>query len=231
MKPYYEHEGITIYHGDCREVLPQLDPVDLVITDPPYFQPVAHYCPARDNTKPRRSMGDRSVLALAFGIWCDAIAGVIRPTGTAYIFCDGQSYPIVFDAMYSHAHRIRPLIWDKVTSFNGYTWRHQHELIAWAEMSEAVRVKTGDGDILRFRAVPVKERLHPAQKPTELVRRLMAKHDAGTVLDPFAGSGTALVVARMLDRNAIGIEIEERYCEIAANRLAQEVLQFEKVIA
>ncbi len=219
-------DGITLYRADCLDVLPLLEAgsVDLVLTDPPYFQPATHYCPTRDQGIPKKSIGDMSILELAFKTWCDWMAAVTNQAGTIYFFCDGQSYPIAFTALYPHAKHVRPLIWDKITSYNGYTWRHQHELIAWAEMPKAERVNTGDGDILRFRAVPVAERVHPAEKPTGLVRALAAKHDAVVILDPFMGSGTTLRAAKDLGRRAIGIEIEEKYCEIAARRLEQEIL-------
>lgn len=69
MKPYYESGGITIYHGDCSQVLPELNcQIDLVITDPPYFQPAAHYCPTRDGGAPKKTIGDMSILELAFRI-------------------------------------------------------------------------------------------------------------------------------------------------------------------
>lgn len=224
MKPYYEDALVTLYHGDALEVMSDLtEPIDLLLTDPPYFQPVEHYVNAR-GVAPIRSLGDTSILSYAFKSWATEMARLIAPSGSGYIFCDGQSYPILFNAFYSLG-RVRPLIWDKVTSFNGYTWRHQHELIAWLERPDAARVPTGDGDILKERAVPVKERIHPAQKPVPLLERLLLKHDAGLVLEPFAGGGSSLVAAANAGRKAIGIEIEERYCEVIANRLQTEVRQ------
>lgn len=225
MTPYYQDDWVTIYHGDAIDLMPQLEAesVDLVITDPPYFQPAAHYCGPRGEARPKKSIGDMSILELAFKTWCSEMVRVVKRAGTVYFFCDGQSYPIAFTALYPHAKHVRPLIWDKVVSYNGYTWRHQHELIAWAEMPDAERVATGDGDVLRFRAVPVDERVHPAEKPILLLSALAGKH-GGIVLDPFMGSGTTLRAAKDRNRKAIGIEIEERYCEIAARRMAQEVL-------
>jgi site-specific DNA-methyltransferase (adenine-specific) len=225
MKPYYDDGTCVIYHGDMLEVLPLLGRCDMVVTDPPYFQPATHYVPAR-GVAPIRSLGDTSVLEYAYRAWADVLSVACPPTGAIYAFCDGQSYPITYRAFYPLG-RVRPLVWDKQTSFNGYTWRHQHELIAWVERPEAVRVPTGDGDIIRCRAVPVAQRVHPAEKPAALISALIAKHDtATTVLDPFTGSGAVLAAAKDLGRKAIGIEIEERYCEIAAKRLAQEVLDF-----
>ncbi len=222
MTPYYQDNLVTLYHGDALEVLPTIDEIGLVVTDPPYFQPATHYVPTRADSRPVRSLGDTSVLEHAFRAWAAELDRVTTDEGSLYVFCDGQSYPLFFRALYGLG-RVRPLIWDKVTSFNGYTWRHQTELVAWVERRDAPRVPTGDGDILRHRAVKVSERLHPAEKPTPLLSALIAKHD-GAVLDPFAGSGSTLVAARQLGRKGIGIEIEERYCEVAANRLRQDVL-------
>lgn len=221
MNPYYSDDLVTIYHGDAMDVLPELDEVGAVITDPPYFQPATHYVPAR-GAKPIRSLGDTSVLTHAFKAWASEIDRVLSDEGSAYIFCDGQSYASAFAAFWPLG-RVRPLIWDKVVSFNGYTWRHQHELIAWVERPGAKRVPTGDGDIVKERGVPQADRLHPAEKPVALMGRLIAKTE-GTILDLFLGSGSTLVAAKQAGRKAIGIEIEERYCEIAAMRLQQQVL-------
>jgi DNA modification methylase len=193
--------------------------VDAVITDPPYFQPATHYCPTREG-RPKKSIGDMSILETVFKVWCAEMFRILMATGTIYFFCDGQSYPIAFTAMYPYASHVRPLIWDKLTSFNGYTWRHQHELIAWAEMDGTARIPTGDGDILKCCAVPVEDRRHPAEKPEELVSRLAEKHVAETILDPFLGSGTTAVAAKKLGRHFLGFEISETYCEIARNRIA-----------
>jgi site-specific DNA-methyltransferase (adenine-specific) len=226
MNPYYTDELVTLYLGDAAKILLELPrgSVDLVVTDPPYFQPAAHYAGTRGERSPKKLIGDMSILELAFRVWCQEMVRVLSPQGTVYFFCDGQSYPLAFTALYPHAKHVRPLIWDKVGSLNGYTWRHQHELIAWAELPKTPRVPTGDGDILRERAVPVSERRHPAEKPVSLLGRLIEKHDAKTVLDPFCGSGSTLLAARERGRRAIGIEIEERYCEMAVERLGQEIL-------
>jgi DNA modification methylase len=221
LTPYYEDDAVTLYQGDAAEVLSHITGVDLVVTDPPYFQPAAHYVGPRAEVAPKKSIGDMSILELAFKSWCSSMVSTLNGGATVYFFCDGQSYPLAFTALYPHAKHVRPLIWDKMTSYNGYTWRHQHELVAWAEMPDAPRIPTGDGDVLRHRAVSVEDRLHPAQKPIPLLNALVAKHDAATVLDPFCGSGSSLLAASEQGRKAIGIEIEERYCEIAATRLSQ----------
>jgi site-specific DNA-methyltransferase (adenine-specific) len=226
LTPYYEHGGIVIYHGDCLDVLPGLLGVDAIVSDPPYFLPAQHYCTRKVFP---RSLCDLSMLEHFFRDWFAACAVALKPTGVFYVFCDGQSYPVFFSLVYPHVRRVVPLVWDKQVSFNGYSWRHQHELILFAEMDHAPSVKTGDGDVLRCRAVPVDDRDHPAQKPLELLERLIVKSvpPDGLVCDPFTGSGATLLAAARRGRRAIGIDREERYCEIAAKRLQQEVLPLE----
>ena len=224
LRPYYEKDGIAIYNGDCREILPLLGRcADLVVADPPYFFPVQTYVQAR-GAKYRKMLGELSVLSGYLSDTFALVAGCLRDGASQYVFCDAKSYPLMHDALFPHAAHVRTIIWDKIVSYNGYTWRHQHELIAWAEGAGAKRVPTGDGDVIRERGVLQKDRVHPAQKPPSLLSRLMAKHEGADILDPFCGSGSSLVAAAGLGRRAIGIEIEERYCEIAAKRLSQGVL-------
>jgi site-specific DNA-methyltransferase (adenine-specific) len=223
MKPYYDEDGITIYHGDAQELLSEIPRIELLVTDPPYFQPVDHAVPAR-GMEGFRTLGDFSVLEYWFKEWADKASRNMADWATAYIFCDGRSYPSIFRAWHPHA-KVRTLIWDKGRGFNGYTWRYSHELIAWARMPNAEQIPTAEGDVLRMDRVPTADRLHNAQKPVPLLQRLIAKHEGAAVTDPFMGSGSTLVAAKQLGRRAVGIEIEERYCEIAVQRLAQGVLE------
>jgi len=221
IKWYYSDDYTAIACADCREILPTLPKVDLVLTDPPYFLPVQSYVGTRQNGYSKRTLADASILQGYFDVLLPVIP--IHPSGTAYLFCDAKSYPIFWRSMFPLFKHVRVLVWDKLVSYNGYTWRHQHELIAWGEGEEAKRVPTGDGDVLSCRGVLQANRLHPAEKPVELLMVLMRKH-AGIILDPFMGSGTTLRAAKNLQHKAIGIEIEEKYCEIAVKRLQQEVL-------
>jgi len=227
---------VQLFLGDCLDILPTLEAgsVDAVVTDPPYFQPAAHYCPTREDGIAQKSIGDMSILEHFFRAF---IASSMRPLsmeGFAYVFCDGQSYPIAFTGLYPHVKRVRPLIWDKKVSYNGYTWRHQHELIAFGEREDAPLIPTGDGDIIKCRAVRVKERLHPAEKPLDLLLRLVGKtREHGAVLDPFMGSGTTGVACVQTGRNFIGIEIDEGYFNIAKERIERaqaEMVQQEMVL-
>lgn len=215
-----------VIQGDCLDVLRSMPTasVDALICDPPYFQPAAHYCGPRGEDTARKTIGDMSILEHFFKSFIHEAARVVKPDGSFYLFCDGQSYAIAFTGLYTVSKRVRPLIWDKVTSFNGYTWRHQHELIAWAEREETPRLPTGDGDVLRCRAVPVGERVHPAQKPVELLASLIRKTpEGGVILDCFCGSGSTGMACVQTGRDFIGIEIDPGYCDIARRRIADAV--------
>jgi site-specific DNA-methyltransferase (adenine-specific) len=223
-KPDYERGNVKLFNADSLALLPMLPAgcVDAVVTDPPYFQPAAHYCGTRSEGRPRRSISDTSILENFFRLFIAGASRALKPTGTWYLFCDGQSYPIAFTGMYPHCKYVRPLIWDRLIAFNGYTWRHQHEIIAWGEQEDTPRIPTGDGDVIRLRGVLQDDREHPAEKPVELVGLLLEKTLAGgTVLDPFMGSGTTGVACIQTGRPFVGVELEKRYFDIACRRIDQ----------
>jgi DNA modification methylase len=215
IEPYYEENEITIYHGDCRDILPELEPVDLVLTDPPY------------------GIGAYSNGTMGGGV----LARQSKYTATKwdyetvefdllmkFINLGGKS--IIWGGNYYH---LEPspcwLVWDKD---NGKNYFADCEL-AWTNLKQAVRIKKYRWQGMLQQPGRAKEkRLHPTQKPTEVIAWCISQADkhgtAGTILDPFMGSGTTLVAAKNLGRKAIGIELEEKYCEIAVKRLAQGVL-------
>jgi len=206
--------------GDCLEVMPKWPDncIPLIVTDPPYFLPVQHYQTRR---KFQRSFSDLGILEHFFKDFFSFVRRIIEPKGYMYVFCDGQSYPLFYYHSYLLSKAVRPLIWDKQTSINGYAWRHQHEIILFAEMPEVSPIPTGDGDIIKCRAVPIKERKHPAEKPLNLIIRILEKHNSNLILDPFCGSGTTCVAAKVLGRQFIGIEKDPEYCKIAHQRLKE----------
>ena len=228
MKPYYERDGVQIYHGDCRDLAPQLSGVDLVLTDPPFFMPVSHYS---SRTEWQKSWGDLSIL----GAWWGGVLDILRPTlsDTASIafFCDGPSYAVFYPEVYRRFAQVRSLVWDKLHFGMGHQWRKQHELMIVGRSSESKWTGPKNlPDILRARTVSSCDRVHPVDKPIDLLRQLVEPltSDGDLVFDPFMGGGSTLLAAQTMNRQAIGIEIEERYCEIAAKRLDQGVLQLEQ---
>ena len=221
MKPYYEREGIAIYHGDCRDVLPTLRRnIDAIVTDPPYAIPTV----VAQGRQVTRNVGDLSVVEAGLAALLGAAARLLLPTGRIFVFCDGTSYPVVFRVLYGTFGQ-GLLVWDKGQIGMGRDFRKSHELIAhgWLPDTPVFTDGLGRADVLKVSPVPPELRDHPAQKPVGLIYQLLAV-SGPMILDPFMGSGTTLRAAKDLGRQAIGIEIEERYCEIAAKRLAQDVL-------
>ena len=218
---------MTIYHGDCREVLPEVERVDLVLTDPPFFMPATHY---QSRVKYQRAWGDTSILSTFWSVICDAFVARMRPTAHALVFCNHESYPVFYQQMYGRFDYLKALVWDKGYVGLGRVWRNQHELIIAARWQTAEFTEDGKlrSDVLRHNATPPSQREHPVEKPSAMLAdlALVTTPAGGCVLDPFAGSGTTLIAAQRIGRRAIGIEIEEKYCEIAAKRLAQRALDF-----
>ena len=212
MKPYYEQDGITIYNADCRDVLPTLEPVDLVLTDPPYgIGEAAGKNKSRGLLAIPTDYGDAD--------WDDhpvdaALMDAVRAAGRTQIIFGGNYYDLPPTSCW--------LIWDKDN-----TGDFADAEMAWTNMPKAVRlIKWRWNGMLQERGGKDKEsRQHPTQKPLPVMRWCIQQApDAQTILDPFMGSGTTLRAAKDLGLKAVGIEIEERYCEIAANRMAQGVL-------
>ena len=218
--------SVQLIHGDCLEVLADIPDasVDCIVIDPPYFVPAMHY---NTRSATARSLGDLSILNHYFRDVFAALRKVLKPSGFMYCFCDGQSYPVFYVTAYPHFKRVRPLIWDKTVSINGYSWRHQHELILFGESDGSPSIPTGDGDILKCRAVAMGDREHLAQKPIELLERLIAKTTPidGTVFDCFMGSGSTGIAATKLGYNFVGVEVDASYFAIAQKRIAESQMQ------
>lgn len=231
MTPYYEQDGITIYHGDCRELSEVVRPVtvDAFVTDPPFFMPAAHF---QSRIKWQRSWGDVSVLGTFWRATLDVMVPCLKPTGHFLTFCNGDSYPVFYPEMYRRFDTLKCLVWDKGHVGLGNIWRHQHELVIagrWSDSFVDIRGKLYT-DVIHVKATASLDRDHPVEKPVELLNRLICPitPDGGLVVDPFMGGGSTLVAAQRLGLRAIGIEIEERYCETAAERLSQRVLPLEQ---
>jgi DNA modification methylase len=227
VTPYYQDDLVTIYHGDARELLPSLDGAfDCLLTDPPYssggFQ---------ESGKSAGSIGTRTDAVLQFDNLSTRgyerlMREVLRwanQADEAFVFTDWRMWVYTFDALEAAGWRVRNmLVWDKMQMGMGMPWRNQHELVAFGKRSPGRIIEGKTGNVLRVRRS--RNDHHPTEKPLDLLRTLLLNSEATVIADPFAGSGTTLVAAKDLGRRAIGIEIEERYCEIAARRCSQEVL-------
>lgn len=196
MRPYYEQDGIVIYHGDCREVIEDVWlGIDLVLTDPPY--------PDFYVDEYRYIDG---VLDPLLAIPCRQL-----------VFWSGRaSFPLTHTATH---------IWNKNPSNHGAQYERifernggKHQKVFTYYMVNSTVAASMTGDVFNE---------HPSQKPIRLVAALLQHGSGSVVLDPFMGSGTTLVAAKRSGRKAIGIEINEAYCEIAARRLSQGALPLE----
>jgi len=222
VKPYYEDDFVQLWHGDCREITAWLE-ADVLVTDPPYGRAWR-----QGDTGTRRGWAsDRhsgirhdettEVRDAALRMWGD-----LRP---ALVFGDLLILP-------PEGSKIA-LVYDKGNDagFTGAVGGYRRNV------EGIYLVGRGWGSGLGGRSAVVSTRVsaggnlarttgHPHTKPTSLMEQLITVSPEGSVADPFAGSGSTLIAAKLLGRKAIGVELEELYCEIAASRLAQDALPF-----
>lgn len=231
MRPYYEADGVVLYHGDARELLPEVVPHDRAcwLTDPPYcsggFQEAGK---ASGSVGKRADDADRFVFADALSTrgYMNLLRDVFRWTRLCDeigVFTDWRMWTNTTDALECAGFTIRAMVvWAKPRNGIGRPWLNCHELLAFGMRGPASRDRIGQPNVIDCGRSG--NEWHATEKPLDLVTRILGNMEGEVVVDPFAGSGTTLVAAKNLGRRAIGIEIEERYCEIAAKRLSQGVL-------
>lgn len=255
-EPYYADEWVTLYHGEALNVLAGLgdSSVDVLLADPPYSSggmfrgdraadPSEKYRgwsqAADGTTRPPTaeygSFGGDNRDQVSWVRWCAAWGSetlrVVRPSGLSFLFTDWRQLPATADVVQFGGWTWQGIIvWDKgVARPLAGRFRNHLEFIVWASKGR----HEGPADeypsaLISVPTVPPVDRVHVTQKPVGLLHQLLrVVHGTGlTVLDPFAGSGSTLLAAKDLGHRSIGIELDERYCEIAAKRLAQGVLDF-----
>ena len=214
MKPYYQDSAVTIYHGDCNNIMKDLPKPKLVLTDPPYGI----------NWNTNYSRFTNGMLSYARKDE-PKITGDIN-TNVDSIFGDWE---LIWWGAYLMPWKIKKvgswLIWDKRFS-NGTAMLSDAELAYWSSGSGAYIYHYTWQGMIKGESGKPEQRLHPTEKPVSLMAWCINKSKAdGLIVDPYMGSGPVLRAAKDLNRKAIGIEIEEKYCEIAANRMCQEVLE------
>jgi hypothetical protein len=215
MTPYYDADGVTLYHGDCREVTAWLD-ADVLITDPPYG--IAWW------RGEHRARGSKAHVGIANDQGTAARDDVLSLWGTRPAVVFG-SFAATFPARTKQT-----LVWHKpsdagvVGSVTGFRrdveavflvgeWPHRP--VRWSSVLRSRITNAGNP------SSPAGRTGHPHAKPLDLMEQLVAACPPGVIADPFAGSGSTLLAARAQGRRALGVEIEERYCEVIASRLAQ----------
>lgn len=214
--PYYDQDGITIYNADCRDILPLLPKVDLVLTDPPYGI-------GRDKGLPTTANSWSKRKAYRDSNWDSkrpeaGLLNEVACAGEKSIIWGGNFFA---DLLPKSTHW---LVWDKQNTMPTFSDCE----VAWTNVARcSVKMLRLNGNGLMGDEV---QRDHPTQKPIKLMTWCLSFFpDAQTILDPFMGSGTTLVAAKLLGKKAIGIELEEKYCQIAVDRLAQGNLFSEEV--
>lgn len=219
VTPYYDDgRGIVIFHADARDVLPTLDRFDLLLTDPPYGIGADRDATSRSGRQRGNEMAPRTVHHRT--AWDDAPADddLIRlalDAADRHIIWGGNFFTLPPSPSW--------LVWDKDNGNN----RYADAELAWTDLGGAVRMirHRWHGMFQEFSGADKERRVHPTQKPLRLMRWCVERAwPVSSIVDPFMGSGTTLRAAKDRGVRCVGVELDERHCEEAAKRLAQESL-------
>lgn len=216
--PYYQDSACVIYHGDCREILPLLPKVDLVLTDPPYgIRDAALSIGERGG---KRVGGDNTYHDKS---WWDK--ELITPDLNADVIAWWGHWRKRNDVAAKYGRPRCEIIWAKDCHVGPPCPAAMRDERMWVFSHRAIKPRRFETTIWEVPIIPTwARREHKNEKPLELMLRCLEWLPGETILDPFMGSGTTLVAAKNLGRRAIGIEIEKKYCDIAVKRLRQECL-------
>lgn len=246
IEPYYQNNWVTLYKGEALAVLRELpdESIDAVITDPPYSsggmvrgdrtaKPDSKYTQSESQGRWTDFTGDnRDGHGWAYwcALWMSECRRLVKPSGYFLSFTDWRMLPTLTDAIQAGGFAWRGIVsWDKGEGarapHTGF-FRHQCEYIVWGTNGVTVPAEHGGHWPGVFRqTVKQSDKHHMTGKPTTLMRELcQIVPEGSTILDPFAGSGTTLRAAADVGRKAIGCELVEEYCNVAAARFRQGVI-------
>lgn len=229
MKPYYQDKWVTIYHGNCREILPQLqhDAIDLVLTDPPYGM---GYVSGHRFEKFDAIRNDSKFPYSLLTAVCIDTYSLLKPNTAIFLFSQWHILPYLIPLVADYYEVRNTLIWVKNNWSAGDlqgNYANQYEAILFATKGNFTIKGKRLPNILHCDRIDGLQLLHPTQKPEQLIETLIlsSTENDSTILDPFLGSGTTAFCSKKLGRKCISIEIEETYCEVAANRCRQTVME------
>ena len=224
LTPFYQAGGARLYYGDCRDVLAELPTgsVDLVLTDPPYGKQFTGEGRTTRRAAIRADGARQGVRVVRQALF--AALRVLAVDAHLLVFCHWESWPDFYDAICPLVPIKNALVWHKDRGGPGDTqmeYAKDYEVLLYGAQGRRPITGRRDGAVIRGYPPVGHQRLHPTEKPVDLLAYFIAKHcpPGGLVLDPFAGSGSTLLAAQRLGRRAVGVEIDQRYCQIAATRL------------
>jgi len=230
-EPYYQDDLVTLYHGDSLEIMDELTPgsVAHVVTDPPYILQAGS-----SSTKGSKTGGWADMMNAShwYTAWYKQCGELLNSYGSLWTFGNWRTLPAMQRAAIdSGLPATSLLIWDKmwIGPAGPQALRSSHEVCMVMAREGFKLPDRSQADVLRVQGSSSKPTGHPAEKPVALLRRIVELTGAkpgDLILDPFTGSGTGLVAARELGCRAIGIEAEEKWCEVAAERLSQQPFDF-----
>jgi len=217
---YYQDEWVTIYHGDCREILPTLEKADLVLTDPPYGINIVK------NGRIGGTSRDLGRWGAQYNTIHDEVIGDDEPIDPLPLL-NISTHQIIWGGNYI-ADKLPPsrcwLVWYK--RIHKQTNNMADCELAWTSLDKPSRVFQHMW-MGMLRDSELQEHYHPTQKPIALMKWAIQQCDnPRSILDPYMGAGAVVLASKQLNRKCIGIEIEEKYCEISAKRCSQGVFDF-----
>ena len=229
MEPYYQDDLVTLYHGDALEVMSTLGgfSADAVVTDPPY---IIGAVSSGSMTSKSGGWADMMNSSMWFTAWYREANRILKSDGSLWTFLNWRTLPVVMRAaMDARLPITSMMVWDKqwIGPGGNQGLRPAYEMCALMAKPDFKIVDRGVPDVWQHKVGSYKASGHPAEKPEKLIGRILdvANLTPGhLVVEPFAGSGTTAVAAKARGIRCIAVEAEERFCDMAARRISQDVL-------
>ena len=224
MNPYYTTHNLTIYHGDCRDILPTLAPVDLIATDPAYRGIGGGSKPHPSKPKGILASNDGKLFAhnnITTADYATLFYAVLKDPAHCYVMINNLNLQAALNDFTAAGFGFHGLLmWQKNNATPNRWYMKDFEPILFFRKGCAFPINNPSAKASLHHPNP-RDKLHPTEKPETLMRELIqnSTQPGGVVLDPFIGSGSTLEAAYTCNRGAIGIDLDLKYCQVAAERL------------